>query len=572
MQTINRSLLLIILCMMVGKAQIRVVPPEAKINPLNGTVVGAEKYPLSLDEVSWMVGDSLLLRAFPGEWKMVQVVLFNHPYREVQVGGEVPPGLRVFRVGLVRVKDKDTGDETFLPDFLFPVSFRDFRGRIPENSLLFPERAKYLVLWVEFRTDSTMAGTVYRGQFVFSGGVYRDSLNYVLQVKKTVLPPPACEIDLNEYGAKYLRAFGKKLSPGEEIRYEREVFRMVHQHGAVLNPLPYKSQRGTPRKRMAPKLVRIDSKGAVLDWSEFDARFGDYLSGRAFSDGHPLSHFYLPFNPEWPAQFVLYQKDRKQYEQIWQAVALEFIRHFQQKGWTQTMFQVYCNQKPGPKNNIPWNLDEPKGVDDYRALRYYCDLTHHVFEGSEPVQVRFRVDISHFYCEEHRGSRRKDFRVNGGDTILAPVDIWVISHHSLKNRFAVGKAQELVAKGKWVYEYGNTPTIPAPGWQNKQPIFRVWQYGFQGFLAWRTFEYGTSVGTGKNFLLYAVRLPEAPGIYPSLRFKLLKRALDETRVFDLAIQKKILQRKEIVSMLRKQNSEYFSPEKKEMEIIYRKLP
>jgi len=221
----------------------------------------------------------------------------------------------------------------------------------------------------------------------------------------------------NEYGDKYLQPFRKAGYPSSKLlEIERQIFRLFDQHNGVLNPLPYKSQKGTLRRGMGPTLVNDDLLHPQLDWSTFDRRFGPLFDGSAFNDGKPIEYFYLPFNP-----------------------------NCKEKKWTDTRFQVYMNQKPSPKNNIPWNLDEPKGVKDYQALRYFANLTHRIFANAQPLSIDFRMDISHFYCTKHRGNPQKDFRVNGGWDILAPVvDSWFISIHSLKSITARLKARELI--------------------------------------------------------------------------------------------------------------------------------
>lgn len=571
---LQRILLGFFVLMWLGRGftrEVQILPPEVKVNPLDGMVVQETKTPVSFEQFALPADSVVVLTAFPGEWKMVQLVCRNGQFRHLEVSGNAPPELHLFSVGMVQVKNKKTKEIKNLPDILIPLLRRGTRYQFPEDSLLFPEQARWRILWLEVPTGTSWAGKNFRWKMRFSGSGKVDSLTLVLNLKQTPLPPASCEMDLNEYGDRYLRVFGKKLPLKKKIAEERKIFRMIHRHGGVLNPLPYKSQRGRTHKHMAPRLVNPDPQHLLLDWETFDARYGDYFTGRAFEDGKPLSHFYLPFNPDWPAPFTDYLNHRARYEQMWEAVAREYIRHFKEKGWTQTVFQVYCNQKPSSKNKIPWNLDEPKGVEDYRALRYYCDLTHRVFADAPPVQVRFRIDISHFYCEKHRGSRRKDFRINGGDRILQPVDIWVISHHSLKDSFARRKARELASRGKMVYEYGNTPQISQSGGRNKQSIYRVWWNGWRGFLAWRSFVYDTKVGNGKNFLLYAIRFSGRAGIFPSLRFKLLKRALDDTRILNLAMAQNFISRPQLQSYF--QGWEEGAPSVAELlEQLYKNLP
>ena len=79
----------------------------------------------------------------------------------------------------------------------------------------------------------------------------------------------------------------------------------------------------------------------VKDWSEFDERYGPLYDGSAFQEGRPVEHQYLPFNPQWPSAFSLYYENRQRYEEEWHRVALDFEKHFREKKWSQTVFQIY---------------------------------------------------------------------------------------------------------------------------------------------------------------------------------------------------------------------------------------
>jgi hypothetical protein len=92
----------------------------------------------------------------------------------------------------------------------------------------------------------------------------------------------------------------------------------------------------------------------------------------------------------------------KEFEDTNFTIAREFVRHFADRGWTRTRFEVFHNQKASPKQNrIPWKLDEPIEEADYRALRYLFNTAHVAFDGAgkAKVQVVTRLDIGHFHCD-----------------------------------------------------------------------------------------------------------------------------------------------------------------------------
>ncbi|MCB0273957.1 MAG: DUF4091 domain-containing protein, partial [Calditrichaeota bacterium] len=401
-----------------------------------------------------------------------------------------------------------------------------------EGAPLFPRENRYQIIWVDIPVGEGPAAPT--TLLATRDGVQK-SLIVHIAVSKGKLAPPPLLIDLNEYGDKYLRHLPGDVDRDGRLAAEQAIYAGIGEHYGVLNPLPYDSQKGSGRRGMVPRLSNEDLLHPQLDWTEFDRRYQGMLSGAAMPDGRPIHHFYLPFNPNWPAPFALYASDRNRYEAIWAAFARAFADHFREKGWTQTIFQLYCNQKPRDGNDIPWNLDEPKGVDDYRALRYYADLTHRVFADAAPVQIAFRMDISHFYCDKHRGEAQKDFRVNGGWEILEPVDIWVISQHSLKDLPARDKARQLMAMGREIWEYGDTPRLDEGGSKAAARIYNAWEQGWNGIMAWRSFSREMGEDPGQDFIAYAINFGGNEVFVPSIRLKQLRRAVDDLRVLESAI-------------------------------------
>lgn len=505
--------------------------PRLKIDPVSGWVVGRARE--DADSLRrWNLCDenrNIALSASVGETVVLQLLTPPDPGLQIQIEGLSASKLNIYQVGVVKIPGVEN---QYLPDILIPLPANVSNGRfsVVTDRELIPTESAYYLFWIDIAPAPASAGQQLAATLQIHGPEVQEKLSILLSVDNKTLQPPSFWLDLNEYGDKYLYPFQDDHSAKELLEIEAEVFRMGRDHYGVVNPLPYKSQKGEARDGMAPGLLNEDLLHPRLDWSEYDARFSCYFDGSAFGDGKPLRHFYLPFNPNWPAPFELYSEDREKYEQIWDAFAREFIRHFTEKGWTETIFQVYCNQKPNKTNGIPWNLDEPKGVDDYTALRYYADLTHRAFADSGPVKVRFRIDISHFYCDQHRGNRDKDFRVNGGEAILEPVDIWVISGHSLNGAYAMQKARELLAKGKEVWIYSETPRIGEDGNVAVRNIRYARENGLTGFLIWKSVARELNKSDGPDFIFYTVAAGGKKGIYPSIRLKQLRSAIDATRI------------------------------------------
>ena len=335
-------------------------------------------------------------------------------------------------------------------------------------------------------------------------------------------------LDMNEYGYKYYRATPNDTAKTKRNLLDISAHRFARRHGAVLNPLPYRSQRGIPYTNSIPKLLNDDLLNPQLDWTDFDSRFAPLFEGSAFPDGKPLSHAYLPFTPEWPAPLSLYFSNRKKYEAIWQAFATRFIQHFKKRGWTNTTFQIYCNQKPNEKNRIPWNLDEPKKFEDYKALNYYHNLTERVFRESHPLDIRFRIDISHFFCDEHEDFADRDLRINDGYPFIKEIPIWAIAGHSLGDSLSDIKAQELLEEGKQVWLYGATPYLHHSGREPFQLVYQSAADNLSGIMFWKSLARNNRSNSGFDHIFYAAADENGEVQFlPTIRLKQFKRALDD---------------------------------------------
>jgi len=422
--------------------------------------------------------------------------------------------------------------EDHAPDCLIPLA--------DTRTLDFRRPNATQVLWIDIFIPKKTPPGIYKGavHLMHKTKIMR-RIPLTLQVHAFSLPDrPSLKIDLNNYGLSFLKKLGYPIGTDAAYAYERRLYRFVRKHRMIFNPLPYKSQRGRPHATMAPELVGKGEAIRVKDWRAYDQRYGPLFSGALFDNKIPLEHQYLPFNPEWPSAFSNYFQDREKYEIEWRAIAAEFRQHFREKGWDQTVFQIFMNQKPRKNNRIPWNLDEPKGKKDYRALRYYADLTHRAFDND--MRYPFRIDISHFYCEKHRGHPDKDFEANHGAKILSPVDVWVISKHSMDDPLPQKKAQALKKQGKTVFEYMAGPRMPLI----QEPLMKAVQYGWHawlrdidGLVFWSTIKNKTQASDGRDFLIYPQAGEMNPALVASIRLKAIRRGAQDYEYFQLASKK-----------------------------------
>ena len=457
------------------------------------------------------------------------------------------------------------GSNELPPDCLIPVKNNTIK--------LYDKNRQYKIIWFDIHIPPDKSPGDYTSSFTIS--TTSQNHDYKVPIKLHVhsfkLPDtPTLKVDLNEYGTGFTKLWGAETGTEKAYQIERAFYKFADQHRMVFNPLPYRSQKGLPRPTTAPELEGSGKNIRVKDWSEYDKRYGPIFDGSLFDNNIPIDHQYLPFNPEWPSSFKYFTQDRERYEAEWIKIAEEFIVHFKEKGWNNTVFQIYLNQKPKSNNKIPWNLDEPKGRKDYNALRYYADLTHKAFSNNLK-DFQFRIDISHFYCDKHKGDIKKDFRINNGFNILKPVDIWVISKHSMDCLPAQKKALNLKEHNRTVYEYYSGTRMPLIF----DPFYKAVEYGYNawlrkedGILFWKTVKTGSKPSDGRNFLVYPGNTHKIRGPLASPRIKAIRIGAQDCEYLKLA--EKFVDIKPVVKKLINNNFQQYHKTKKQLSQIIEK--
>lgn len=293
-------------------------------------------------------------------------------------------------------------------------------------------------------------------------------LGVELTVHPVRLPDrPTFRMDYLSYGSP-LSAWGLDVAlangasgdvrlPPAALAAEQQAHALALDNRGYLNVLPYASQRGTPF--YAYPVTGSGRNAAIASFDGFDARFGPLLDGKVGKYRTAPPVFSLAFNLNYPygsqsnpaAQFDWRPfKDTipdgpgkapalRDLEDTWRAVGQQTLAHFAQRGWTNTAFEVFNNQKPAANNTSPWSLDEPVTAADYRALRYLFTLARWAFDGASAkgVQIETRLDIGHWECGRMRTLegrptacyKAKDFNRAGAADLLRPVvDRWVVGH------------------------------------------------------------------------------------------------------------------------------------------------
>ncbi len=278
---------------------------------------------------------------------------------------------------------------------------------------------------------------------------------------------------------------------------------VAYDHRVHANILHYSHNTAAPGSRKSQLDMRLRS-GRRMDnkrydaiepgakqayWNDFVEAFGPYLDGSYFRDGHrgviPAPGFYLTFHESWPLNCRSYFNgdpdayrafaDQPLYSQTYRDILSDFARLAKEKGWSQTGFQVYFNNKGSlkAKDKAPWILDEPSSYWDYRALQYYGELTDAGLRPGQDLNVCYRIDISRpEYCRGQLESRS---------------DLWVVSASAFQNyrRLVTDRMRE---HGLKVWVYGTSNPVEESNRQIQAWALDSWQYGAVGIVPWQTID------------------------------------------------------------------------------------
>jgi hypothetical protein len=441
------------------------------------------------------------------------------------------------------------------PDLCVPLSLCKGQFSVPYDlkGLAEVPGQKAGVLLVEVRIPADAKAGEYSGKLKLSGGV-ESEFNLKLTVWDFAIPAqPTVVFDVNSYGSplKDLQMdapTGYKSAPKAVIDAEHEFYRMFNRHRMYLNILPYHSQRGHPT--YAPAL-NGDGANTKVDWKNWEERFGPVLSGEIFDDKTPPPYFYLPFNLHWPYGYshdeklddkrIDFRKNPKDYraslvpayEETFAAVAKQFVDHFAEKNYKNTVFQVYLNHTAADAkthSNSAWRLDEPYDKYGFAVLQWYAKLTNqHMRDNDKGVRVGFRVDIGHWNCRHHgvQCYKPKQWEPDKGEEMLEPhIDHWYIG--AVHSYGAKDKIPALLAKGphKQAFIYGGGGTIGGKSTSARSLLWYLYDTKNRGFCTWKigvTDPAGDPKHSGGDSVCYSSKALGGTSPLSSLRMKLWRR-------------------------------------------------
>ena len=402
------------------------------VDPISGGTAGPDGYADRGARAGSPVWDgaaqAVTLAAVRGEIVAFRLVMENVSGQPVRILACTPSALKRQGGGAIAAGAILLRRDWYMKigDAWYPSAQPELDGKdggkldLPARDLAIPGQTVQTLL-VEIAVPSDAAPGAYAGTVTIGSDAGGGELPVRLQVADAVMPDRlSFIIELNAYGVR-----------DKETAYA--IHRLAHRLRLGYNVCPY-GHGGKTSVPYVPSIAGVGAAAKVQDWQTWDDWMGPLLDGSLFKDlprgATPIPHCYLPFYESYPTpSFGAYlggRLHRKGYEaagntfvkgdymnfmcandvlvedgfsQDWKqaaaAVAADYRRHFEAKGWTNTQFQIFANNKLF-KSEYPsslWTLDEPSFGRDFRALGFLYRTFKRPFAGS-PLDIVARGDVS----------------------------------------------------------------------------------------------------------------------------------------------------------------------------------
>ena len=428
------------------KLQVWAFPEICKLDPLTGEIVQEKQMEKAHARNSvWDAAtQTIRVPAARGEIAAFQLALVSPNGQPVTAALKIEglDGIKTnaTRTWFVNVKDQ------WQADYCIPLK-ADAGIFIPAPDNRIPNQRAAAVnvdMIIPFNaTSGEKTGTV-----TVSIGDGEVKLKLQLVVYDAVIPAETNMIpELNVYGGPFGNA-------GTDIFFD--AFRIAHYYRCTINRVPHHHNGSTD----ADWIPKTGPDGHVADWTEYDKNLGPLLDGSAFKDNPranvPVPLLYLPFNESYPlpikehykpgANVPLVGKDWKElhdmlalppeqafdqgYKDAFVNCVADFMKHYEEKGWTHTIAEGFNNNKyhygkvkidvNGKQELVPgmtgtaWTLDEPQQWLDWQALLFYAKLFHKGIEGQKNTKFAFRSDVSRPMWQGNCMDGYMDVMVAGG--------------------------------------------------------------------------------------------------------------------------------------------------------------
>ena len=443
------------------------------------------------------------------------LLLLPDPGTDYSISIQLPLPDEVYREWYHR----NAADQQYYPDALIPVRL-PYKSRLPEpDNRVSGQTAQsfWLDIWVPGTASGSQKGTV-----TLTSGRSVVNLPIEITIGRAAVPnDDAVTLDSNAYGTSWMfEQYPTALSRTEERACTGSSMRIIasfYEHRSTFHQLGY-GHAGKTGPEFAPELTGSGRSKHISSWAKFDAHYGPLLDGSAFRDAHrgahPIPWVYLPINPEWPASFLWWGEPGYDVEFV--NVVSEMERHFREKGWTSTRFEMFFNHKKRYKG-FAWDGDEIRFPEDNNRIADFRKLLDRAVPKNSPVQFVVRADTSWSMADQF-------------ERLKGIVNFWVASEGMLAWQPA-HVLSELKQRRDTVWTYGGTPAVDRPAVEMTLHPIRTWVNGAQGFVRWQTVDPGPdawyNLNGGGETLVYPGDRFGVAGPLPSIRLKLQRNALQD---------------------------------------------
>lgn len=433
----------------------------------------------------------------------------------------------VYREWFHRNKD----DGKYYPDALIPATRRLGDNKVPGQ--------KVRAFWVDVWVPSTQKA----GRYPLRISAGRSVATLTIQVLPSTIPAgDVLTLDHNSYGTSWMfRQYPQTLPKDDEaalIRLIHAYHRVFYEHRGDFHQLGY-GHGGKVGPEFAPQLEGTGRGKHIANWDRYDRHFGPLLDGSAFRDtrrgSKPIPYVYLPITPEWPASFLWWGEPG--YEVEFTKVVGEMEKHFREKGWTSTYFELFFNHKKRYKA-FSWDGDEVRFARDNDWVIAFRKMFDKAVPADTPVKFVTRSDTS--------WSMEDQF-----DRLKGVVNFWVAGEGMLS--WYPGAVAKLKDRGDQVWSYGGTPAVTRPLATIALNPVRSWINGTQGFVRWQTVDPGDdpwfSLNGGGETLVYpGDRFGEATPL-ASIRLKVQRNVMQDLALADAKAKSSTAARDSLISAL-----------------------
>lgn len=411
--------------------------------------------------------------------------------------------------------------KSWYPDALIPVRV-PFTSALPTPDNKIPKQTSQ-AFWLDVWIPKEAMPGVHEGVITLRAS---NGTQTRLPLRVEVLPAvvPAADVvspDHNSYGTNWLQ--GQYPKSADVFKLIHAHHRIFYEHRGMYHQLGY-GHGGKVAPEFAPELTGSGRSRRVASWELFDRHYGPLLDGSAFANtrrgARPIPFVYLPINPEWPASFLWWGE--KGYETEFVNVVREMEKHFREKNWTGTKFELFFNHKKRYKA-FPWDGDETRFPEDNRYFREYARLMKQAMPPGSPVQWVFRTDTSWTMAEQFK-------------ELDGVINFWVASGGMLS---LYDWAPKLITDRKDIlWTYGGTPKVDETISSITTELLKAWLWRASGYVHWLAVSPGNDpwfqFTGGETALVYPGTRFGIEEPIPSIRLKVQRNCVQDLNLLEAA--------------------------------------